>query len=106
MPVFDAEEGFYLRTRNSIRGFVRPSVGPLVRWSVGLLVQGHRVEKWKNERFRYFLCVFAHPSATILWHRVFCWAHCSCPNALGTFSITAPAHLHTTGVAVYPALFT
>ena len=31
-----------------------PSVGPLVR----LLVLGDQVEKWKNERFKYFLCIF------------------------------------------------
>ena len=30
--------------------------------------------------------------------------HCSCPNDQVT-SNTAPAHLHATGVAVYPALF-
>ena len=33
------------------------------------------------------------------------WAFCSCPNALVTFSSTAPAHPHATGVAVYLALF-
>ena len=33
-----------MRTRNSIRGFVRRSVGPSVRWSV----RHARVEKWKN----------------------------------------------------------
>ena len=33
------------------------------------------------------------------------WAHSSCPNALVTFSSTAPAHPHETGVAVYLALF-
>ena len=33
------------------------------------------------------------------------WANCSCPNALVTFSSTAPAHPHATGIAVYPALF-
>ena len=33
------------------------------------------------------------------------WAYCSCPNALVTFSSTAPAHPHATRVAVYPALF-
>ena len=32
------------------------------------------------------------------------WYHCSCPNDMVT-SITAPAHPHATGVAVYPALF-
>ena len=31
--------------------------------------------------------------------------YCSCPNAWYAFYITAPAHLHTTRVAVYPALF-
>ena len=40
-----------MRTRNSIRGFVRPLVRPSVR-------RGDRVEKWKNERFGYFLCKF------------------------------------------------
>ena len=36
-----------------------------------------------------------------------CWAYRSrsCPNALVTFSSTAPAHPHATGIAVYPALF-
>ena len=29
---------------------------PSVRWSVGRLVRGDRVEKWENERFRY-VCV-------------------------------------------------
>ena len=33
------------------------------------------------------------------------WAYSSCPDALVTFSSTAPAHLHATRVAVYPALF-
>ena len=33
------------------------------------------------------------------------WAYCSCPDALLSFSSTAPAHLHATRVAVYPALF-
>ena len=57
---------------------VRPSVGPSVRRSVRhtLLFLG--------------FCSF--------------WLHCSCPNDLMT-SITALAHPHTTGVAVYPALF-
>ena len=32
------------------------------------------------------------------------WLHCSYPNDLVT-SITAPAHPHATGAAVYPALF-
>ena len=33
------------------------------------------------------------------------WAYCSCPNAPVTFSSTAPAHPHATGVAVYLASF-
>ena len=32
------------------------------------------------------------------------WPHCSCQNALETLS-TAPTHQHTSGVAIYPALF-
>ena len=32
------------------------------------------------------------------------WPHCSCPNGLVT-SYMAPAHLHVTSVALYPALF-
>ena len=32
------------------------------------------------------------------------WPHCTCPNDEVT-SITAPAHPHATGVAVYPTLF-
>ena len=48
-----------MRTRNSIRGFVRPSVRPSAR-----------VKKWENKRFRTFLvansCISApaHPSTT------------------------------------------
>ena len=59
---------------------------PSVRWSVGRSVgPWTRVEKWGNERFRCFLCMWvgdlwcglgldapAHPSATILWPRVTC----------------------------------
>ena len=41
-------------------------------------------------------------SVPLLLFRRFC---CSCPNALMNFPSTAPAHLHATGVAVYPALF-
>ena len=66
---------------NSIRGFDRPSIRrsirPLVHPSVR---RSDRVEKWNNERFGYFLCMFvygvglgcgwglnapANPSATI-----------------------------------------
>ena len=58
---------------------VRRSVGPSVRPSITL----------------YFVVFF-----------FFCglWPHCSCPNDQVT-SNTAPAHPHTTGVAMYPALF-
>ena len=67
--------------RDSTPRFVGPSVRPLVRRSVGPSV-GHTL---------IFLGFWG------FWH------HCSCPNDLVT-SITAPAHLHATGVAVYPAL--
>ena len=53
------------------------------------------------------VCPSVHPShftfLGFFWGGDF-WLHCSCPNDLGT-SITAPAHPHATGVAVYPALF-
>ena len=58
-----------------------------VRWSVG----------WLVSRLVCPLLLFRH-----FWAF---WAHCSCPNAPVTFSITAPAHPHATRVAVYPALF-
>ena len=53
-----------------------------VRWSV----------RWSITLYSFFL--------------FFCglWPHCSCSNDLVT-SIMTPAHPHTTGVAVYPALF-
>ena len=34
---------------------------------------------------------------------LFFWPHCSCPNGLVTSNM-APAHLHATLIAVYPAL--
>ena len=40
----------------------------------------------------------------LFWYFWALWAYCSCPNALVTFSSTAPAHPHATGIAVYPAL--
>ena len=41
----------------------------------------------------------------LLFHRFWVfWAYSSCPDALVTFSSTAPAHPGTTRVAVYPAL--
>ena len=58
------------------------SVGRSVSWSVGRLVP-----------FLLFRRFWAF------------WAYGSCPDALVTFSSTAPAHPHATRVAVYPALF-
>ena len=48
---------FQLQTRNSIRGFVHPSI---VHWSIRQFVCDDQVEKWKNERFGYCLCMFMH----------------------------------------------
>ena len=59
-------------------------VGLLVGWLVGRLV-GRLVPFLLFRRFWAF------------------WAYGSCPDALVTFSSTAPAHLHATRVAVYPA---
>jgi len=61
---------------------VIPLVWWLVCWSVHLSIC--------LSHFTFLFCGF--------------WHHCSCPNDLLT-SITAPTHLHATGVAVYLALF-
>ena len=63
--------------RDSTPRYVGPSVGRSVGRSVPFLL------------FRRFLAF---------------WAYGSCPDALVTFSSTAPAHPHATRVAVYPAL--
>ena len=60
------------------------SVCPSVLWSVRRSV--------RLTRFIFLLFFFCS-----IWH------HCSCPNDEVT-SITAPAHPHATGLAVYPAL--
>ena len=39
-----------------------------------------------------------------IWHLLFFWPYCSCPNTQLT-PIMAPAHPYATGVAVYPTLF-
>ena len=44
------------------------------------------------------------PPVTLSFFFCGLWPHCSYPNGQVT-SNTAPAHLHATGVAVYPALF-
>ena len=41
----------------------------------------------------------------LFWRIWAFYAYGSCPDSLVTFSSTAPAHPHATGVAVYPALF-
>ena len=56
------------------------SVGWSVGWSVGGLV-----------------------SFLLFWHFWAFWAYGTCPDALLTFSSTAPAHPHKTRVVVYPA---
>ena len=66
--------------RDSTSRFVGSSVSPSIHPSVGLSVG---------------------PS---VHHTSFFLLHCSCSNDLAT-SITAPAHPHATGVAVYSALF-
>ena len=63
----------------SVRQSIGMMVGLLVCSSIGMSITLY-----------FFFCSF--------------WCHCSCPNDLVT-SITAPTHLHATGVAVYLALF-
>ena len=58
----------------------------LVCWSIGWLV-GPTV----GNILLFFMALFLGP-------------HCSCPNGLVTPNM-APAHPHSTSVAVYPALF-
>ena len=75
--------------RDSTTCFVGPMVGPSVHWYDGWSVG-----------------LFIRPSVchTLLFFFAVFWRHCSYPNDLVT-SITAPTHLHATGVAVYLALF-
>ena len=58
------------------------SVTWLISWLVGQLVD------WSH--FPFFMFFILRP-------------YCSCPNAMQTSNL-APAHPHTTGIAVYPAL--
>ena len=62
---------------------VRPSVGPSVRWSV----RNDRVEKWKNERFGCFLCMFVCGVGVRVW----IWVGCPCPPVRN--DIVTPRHL-------------
>ena len=64
--------------RDSTPRYVGPSVGRSVGWSVPFL---------------------------LFWRFWAFWAYGSRPDALVTFSSTAPAHPHATRVAMYPALF-
>ena len=61
---------FWLRTRNSIRGFVRPSVRPFVRPLRG---HGSKSGKTSFSDLGWGLDAPAHPSATVLWPRVTCF---------------------------------
>ena len=72
-----------------------PSVGRLVGWLVGWSVRrGDRVEKWKNERFGYFLCIFVCGGG-VGWGvdgvRVRMGVGCSCPPVRN--DIVTPRHL-------------
>ena len=73
---------FLLRTRNSVRGFVRPSI------------RGDRVEKWKNERCGYFLCMFVYGVGFGLWMGV----GCPCPPVRN--DIVTPRHLFFLGSGI------
>jgi len=57
---------------------------PSVRPSIG---SGHRVEKWGNERFRYFLCMFE------CWGWVGVWMGVGCPCPPVRNDIVTPRHL-------------
>ena len=74
-----------LRRDAVIRGFIHPSVGPSVRWSVVIELKSGKTSVF--DTFCVCLCVCrgewgfgcglgldapAHPSATILWPRVTC----------------------------------
>ena len=60
---------------------------PPVRPLVSLLVRhGHRVEKWGNERFRYFLCMFECG----WWFGVWMGVGCPCPPVRN--DIVTPRH--------------
>ena len=64
-----------------IRGFVRPSICPSVCPSIHLSIhwsvrRGDQVDKWKNERFGYFLCMFVYGVGFWVWMG----AGCPCPS--------------------------
>ena len=59
------------------------SVSTLIRWSV----RGHRVEKWENEPFGYFLCMFE------CWGWVGEWMGFGCPCLPVRNDIVTPRHL-------------
>ena len=60
-----------------------PSVHPSVRPSVG----NDRVEKWKNKRFGYFLCMFVCGVGVGVWIGV----GCPCPPVRN--DMVTPRHL-------------
>ena len=55
--------------------------------SVRPLVRNDRVEKWENERFRYFLCMFVCGRGVGVWMGV----GCPCPPVRN--DIVTPRHL-------------
>ena len=107
-----------MRHRISIRGSVHPSIGPLVQYACSKITQmTHQVARLglfhsvldsffpdNDQQDVHYAVPF-----TLEYLKMPCfwtfWAHCPCPNAPVTFSITAPAHPNANGVAVCPALF-
>ena len=64
------------------------SVGPSVGLLVYPLVRGDRVEKWRNERFEHYLCMFVCVGVEVgMWMGV----RCLCPPVRN--DIVTPRHL-------------
>ena len=70
------------------------------------LVECESIFEWITHMSLLFpsIRLLVHSSVELYFFGVYGWLYCSCPNTWFAFFI-APAHLHTTWVAVYPAIF-
>ena len=91
-----------LAVRSSVHPSVCPSVGPFVHPSVGFCARLY-VRRFVRPSVHLSVCPFVR-HIWLFWGLCGFWSYCSCPNK-GLASNMAPAHPHTTSVALYQALF-